>query len=134
MIRKTYYKLKKILSPPNTKHDATGERVDIIYSDEIEFETLDIYQKSHYRRYEFAVDYIKDGLICGDFACGTGYGTVMLAVKAQKVIGADINKEVIAAIRKRYTKIKLINSAYAAQEIISRTKLYCSPVFLNPLN
>ena len=66
---------------------------------------MDIYQKSHFRRYEFAKDYIKDGLVCGDFACGTGYGSVMLAVKAQKVIGADINEEVITTIRKRYAEI-----------------------------
>lgn len=108
MIRRAYHKLKKILNPPIIRHDSTGERVDIIYSHEIEFETLDIYQKSHYRRYEFAVDMIDSNDICGDFACGTGYGTVMLSKKSSQVIGADINVEVITSVKKRYTKFKNI--------------------------
>jgi 2-polyprenyl-3-methyl-5-hydroxy-6-metoxy-1,4-benzoquinol methylase len=82
-----------------------GERVDILYNPQISFDKLDIYQKSHYKRYEFAKKIISEGAVCGDFACGTGYGSVMLAEKASQVIGADINEEVVSAIQKRYSEI-----------------------------
>lgn len=82
-----------------------GERVDLIYNNSIDFSKLDIYQKSHYERYEFVKKIIKQGDICGDFACGTGYGSVMLSEKASLVIGGDINKRVVNKIKKRYSKI-----------------------------
>jgi glycosyltransferase involved in cell wall biosynthesis/cephalosporin hydroxylase/tetratricopeptide (TPR) repeat protein/cyclopropane fatty-acyl-phospholipid synthase-like methyltransferase len=88
--------------------DGDGERVDILYSGNIAFNQLDMYQKSHYRRYEFAKDLLQPGSCCGDFACGTGYGSVMLAEKAAKVIGADINSKVIEAIQQRYQTIRQV--------------------------
>lgn len=86
--------------------DGNGERVDIIYKLNPEFEKFDIYQKSHYKRYEFATNIITPGSVCGDFACGTGYGSVMLAQKAQYVIGADINAEMIKEIKTRYENVQ----------------------------
>jgi cyclopropane fatty-acyl-phospholipid synthase-like methyltransferase len=95
-----------MLTPRLPRFDSTGERVDILYNKKIDFETLDMFQKSHYKRYEYALEIIKTNDVCGDFACGTGYGSVMLSKKAKKVIGADINGEVIAAIQKRYRNVK----------------------------
>jgi 2-polyprenyl-3-methyl-5-hydroxy-6-metoxy-1,4-benzoquinol methylase len=94
-----------MLAPNFQRYDSTGERVDIWYKNRVDFDMLDIYQKSHYRRYEYALTVIKSNELCGDFACGTGYGSVMLAKKAQKVVGADINNEVITAIKERYKKV-----------------------------
>ena len=74
-----------------------GERVDIEWASEISFDRFDIYQRSHFRRYEFAQSTLY-GDRCGDFACGTGYGTGMLAEKFNTVIGADLNAEVVAEI------------------------------------
>lgn len=79
-----------------------GERVDITHNDKIDFSILDLYQKNHYKRYEFAVTQINNNSICGDFACGSGYGTVMLAEKSAYAIGWDIDLNVIEAIKKRY--------------------------------
>jgi len=95
-----------MLIRPAIGFDTTGERVDIKYSDEVDFETLDMFQKSHYKRYEFALERINKNDVCGDLACGTGYGSAMLAKKAWQVIGVDLNKKVIQAISKRYKKIK----------------------------
>ncbi len=81
-----------------------GERVDITYKPNIDFSKLDMYQKSHFRRYQFATDLISIGDICGDFACGTGYGSAMLVTKASKVIGMDLNSHVITEIIERYKK------------------------------
>jgi 2-polyprenyl-3-methyl-5-hydroxy-6-metoxy-1,4-benzoquinol methylase len=81
-----------------------GERVDIQLQRVFNFDKLDIYQKNHYKRYEFAKDIINSGDVCGDFACGTGYGSVMISDKANNVIGADLDSEVITAIRERYKK------------------------------
>lgn len=79
-----------------------GERVDFIYDGQFDYSKLDMYQKNHYRRYEFAMKTISPGEICGDFACGSGYGSVMLSSVAAKVVGADLNKKVISEIKKRY--------------------------------
>jgi len=89
-----------------------GERVDFTYDNQFDYSRLDIYQKNHYRRYEFAMKTISHGEICGDFACGTGYGSVMLSSVAEKVVGADLNKKVISEIKKRYnnnSKVEFIN-------------------------
>lgn len=90
-----------------------GERVDFIYDASFDYTRLDMYQKNHYRRYEFAANIISDGEICGDFACGSGYGSVMLSKKATRVVGADLNKKVISKIKRRYkgnTRVEFINN------------------------
>ena len=79
-----------------------GERVDIQQSDTLNYNDLDLYQKNHYKRYEYAKQYITAGSDVGDFACGTGYGSVLLATKASSVIGVDLDKDVIQAITERY--------------------------------
>lgn len=92
-----------------TSLSSNGERVDLVYSDDIAFDKLDIYQKSHYKRYEFAQTLLSQKDVCGDFACGTGYGTVMLSKKSLKVLGGDINGHVIKKIKKRYKKFDNVN-------------------------
>ena len=79
-----------------------GERVDIQLNKPVNFNRLDIYQKNHWKRYEFAKTIIKENGTCGDFACGTGYGSILMAGKAGYVIGADINSTVINKIKERY--------------------------------
>lgn len=86
--------------------DDKGVRVDLVYKERINTEKLDMYQKSHYARYEFAEKQILKNSVCGDFACGTGYGTAMIAKKAKKVIGVDKNARVITEIKKRYKWVK----------------------------
>lgn len=89
-----------------------GERVDIQLLTAFDYDNLDKYQKNHFRRYEFAKDIVTAGDICGDFACGTGYGSVLISDKADKVIGADLDGKVIAAIKDRYkekTNITFLN-------------------------
>jgi 2-polyprenyl-3-methyl-5-hydroxy-6-metoxy-1,4-benzoquinol methylase len=81
-----------------------GERVDINYNKYQNQEKLDIYQKSHLKRYEFVKQLLNQNDIIGDFACGTGYGTSMLSERSAKVIGIDINERVIKVIKKRYRK------------------------------
>lgn len=102
--------IKKIFKRPNKQYDfnksnplgGNGERVDIQLQKAFSFEKLDMYQKNHFRRYEFAIGNITKGDICGDFACGTGYGSVMISDKAAKVIAADLDNVVITAIKERY--------------------------------
>ncbi len=85
-----------------------GERVDIQLQLPFNFDNLDIYQKNHYKRYEFAKDLIDIGDVCGDFACGTGYGAVLISDKASQVIGADLDSVVISTIKERYLHKKNI--------------------------
>lgn len=79
-----------------------GERVDFIYSKTLHVDKLDMYQLNHFRRYEFALTHVLEGDVCGDFACGTGYGSIMLSERACKVVGADVNSKVISEIKGRY--------------------------------
>ncbi len=83
-----------------------GERVDITFNPKVnlDFDVLDMYQRCHYRRYQFAIEQITTGSICGDFACGTGYGSVMLGTKASQVVGMDLNDHVVRQIAERYKK------------------------------
>jgi len=81
-----------------------GERVDIIYKEPVRFDGLDMYQKSHFRRYQFACGLLRPDMAAGDLACGTGYGTAMLASVARLARGYDISP-VIEVVRARYAAI-----------------------------
>lgn len=80
-----------------------GERVDIsVVNGQIDTHGLDMYQTSHVYRYRYALEHIAEGATIGDFACGTGYGSILLSQKAKNVIGIDINSRVVTRIQKRY--------------------------------
>jgi 2-polyprenyl-3-methyl-5-hydroxy-6-metoxy-1,4-benzoquinol methylase len=117
VIKKILNKVKKIFATKEEIYDfnksnplgGNGERVDIQLSDKLNFDKLDVYQKNHLKRYEFAKQFIEKDEVCGDFACGTGYGSVLIASKAKEVIGADINAEVVQKISLRYEEIKNVS-------------------------
>jgi len=87
---------------------SNGERVDIVFSTKINFDRLDMYQKSHLRRYQFASSLLVSDTIVGDIACGTGYGTVMMGATARSVNGYDISP-IIDVVRKRYAAIRNVS-------------------------
>lgn len=85
-----------------------GERVDIDLSPKArrrDFESFDIYEKSHFKRYEFALSLLPPDALVGDFACGTAYGTVMLSGRARHAYGCDLNSRVIKMMKKRYREV-----------------------------
>ena len=96
-------KVKRIVSYV-LRNDITnrGERVDIDYRKSINFDRLDTYQKSHFKRYEYVLNMINPGMLIGDFACGTGYGTAMMAQVGKKIYGCDIDNKTITIVKKRY--------------------------------
>jgi 2-polyprenyl-3-methyl-5-hydroxy-6-metoxy-1,4-benzoquinol methylase len=98
-LNKAHQRVKNIGSLGND-----GERLDMKFEEGVDFNGLDIYEKSHLRRYEYALKIIVEGACVGDFACGTGYGTVLLSKKASKVFGVDLSAKTIDAIRNRYKK------------------------------
>lgn len=85
-----------------------GERMDINFYN-MDYNAFDMYQKSHYKRYELAFDLIEKGDVVADMACGSGYGTVMLSRRAKEVSGFDISSEVIDEISTRYINEKKAN-------------------------
>lgn len=85
--------------------EGKGERVDISYQGTLDYDALDVYQKSHVKRYEFARRYMEPGKEVADLACGTGYGSVMLSEKSRWVTGVDMDAGVIRQVKKRYERI-----------------------------
>lgn len=53
-------------------------------------------------RYHFAADYVKGKCVL-DMACGTGYGTQLLAeAGCSRVIGIDLDEKTITQVRQKY--------------------------------
>jgi 2-polyprenyl-3-methyl-5-hydroxy-6-metoxy-1,4-benzoquinol methylase len=79
-----------------------GERVDIDLTRPLRERTLDVYQLSHLRRYQFAASRIEVRGSVADLACGTGYGSVLLAEPSMHVLGADRDSRAVGAAAARY--------------------------------
>jgi len=110
-------RLFKKKSNPNESYDFDknnplgdgGERVDFTYTSLLDISKLDMYQQNHIQRYLFAEKIISNNLVCGDFACGTGYGSAILSKKSKSVLGIDLNSKVINEIKKRYQHISNVS-------------------------
>jgi 2-polyprenyl-3-methyl-5-hydroxy-6-metoxy-1,4-benzoquinol methylase len=62
--------------------------------------------EEHQARYNYAADFVKGQAVL-DIACGTGYGTNLLAEKANRVIGADVSLESINYATDHYQRSNL---------------------------
>lgn len=70
--------------------------------------SLDEVIQLHLARYQFVADFVQEKTVL-DIACGTGYGSELLAQhKAKKVIGVDLSKETILENQKKYVRDNLI--------------------------
>lgn len=78
-----------------------GERMDINFYN-MNYDSFDMYQKSHYKRYELATKIVEKDDVVGDMACGSGYGSLMLSKNCKEVFGYDIDKMTIEEIQQRY--------------------------------
>lgn len=79
---------------------------DNLYNDErlIDVPKIDSQiENEHRHRYKIAADYVKGKYVL-DAACGSGYGTEILAEVAQAVIGIDYSAEVIEYCRSKNEK------------------------------
>lgn len=85
-----------------------GERMDINYYN-MNYEYFDMYQKSHFKRYEFVKQFLNSNDEVGDFACGSGYGTLMMSEIAKSVLGHDICKTTIDEINERYNGVSNVS-------------------------
>jgi ubiquinone/menaquinone biosynthesis C-methylase UbiE len=69
----------------------------------------DLYQVEHIQRYERALDYCQGKRVL-DVACGTAYGSTILAQSgAAHVVGVDISLEALASNGKRQDRLALTN-------------------------
>jgi SAM-dependent methyltransferase len=94
--------------------DGGGERVDIFDPQGANGETaLDMYQLSHLRRYQYACDQIIRNGITADLACGTGYGSALLARFSAEVYAFDLDRRTIAAATTRYRDVTNLHFAVA---------------------
>ncbi len=110
---KNFVLTKTPFCSPEANLDGNGERVDIFYKEDVKFDELGTTQKSHYKRYEYAKSIISPGKTVGDFACGTGYGSIMLSEKSDRVIGVDIDEKVIEQVKVRYKNRKNVEFVHA---------------------
>jgi len=77
---------------------STGERLDFYDFSDVTIE--------HLHRYAIASDFVVDKIVL-DIASGDGYGTNILAERALKVIGVDIDLESVKDANKKYSKSNL---------------------------
>ena len=66
------------------------------------YNNFDVYQKSHYKRYEFVKNFLETKDSVGDFACGSGYGSMMMSELCDNILGVDICENTINEITNRY--------------------------------
>ncbi len=104
VLKKLHELIKNIGSLGNN-----GERLDFVYRENLDFNNLDVYEKSHLKRYQFASELLEGSEVVGDMACGTGYGSIILSKRSKKVLGFDISKETIKKITKRYKGFPKVN-------------------------
>lgn len=106
---------KNVLSQNQTNSQEQSDRFDLrgkdfrwgiwermipeeVGNDAASLEILEI----HMKRYQTAANYVKDKQVL-DIACGTGYGTQMLAQAGAKlVVGVDVSPETVAYAQERY--------------------------------
>lgn len=60
--------------------------------------------KDHFDRYEFAKKYLKPDFVVLDAACGTGYGSEILARSVKKVVGLEISDHALDWGRKHHQR------------------------------
>lgn len=58
-------------------------------------------------RYRFCLNYIKEGDVCLDAACGSGYGSKIISQKAQRVIGMEISEHALEYAKAHYQNGKI---------------------------
>ena len=58
-------------------------------------DTLDENELKHFSRYNFALQFIETGYTVLDCACGTGYGSALLATRASNIYSIDSSDEAI---------------------------------------
>jgi ubiquinone/menaquinone biosynthesis C-methylase UbiE len=79
------------------KEFLSGER---LYIGKTEFDPVGV--ADHLERYEFTKDHLKPGARVLDAACGTGYGTEILAKVAGHVVGLEFNEHALAWAKEHY--------------------------------
>ncbi len=113
--QKLYQTAKRLI--PSMGLEDGGERVDIVYSKNPDVASMNMYEQSHFHRYWYAQSIIQPHQVVGDFACGTGYGSVMLAETALTVVGADLDQRTIKKIQKRYHYVQ--NTEFACANLLN---------------
>ncbi len=94
-----------MLSEQDLKEFSSGERLYFPY-EKIKEDPLGA-TKEHLDRYQFALGFLKGGEVVLDAACGSGYGSQILAKKAKKVFGVDASDHAVAFAQKTYTENNL---------------------------
>jgi 2-polyprenyl-3-methyl-5-hydroxy-6-metoxy-1,4-benzoquinol methylase len=73
--------------------------------------------QEHVQRYFFALGYLKPESRVLDCACGTGYGSKILAGKAREVTGMDISPTAVAYCKKNYAAPNLAFKQGSAEKL-----------------
>jgi len=66
-------------------------------------------RSDHVERYHFACQFVKEGAVVLDIACGVGYGSSLLAYETpcSRVIGVDIDEEAVYFAKKHFSHKKV---------------------------
>jgi protein-L-isoaspartate O-methyltransferase len=64
--------------------------------------TIEDIRRDHVARYDFAASLLPKGSTVADYACGIGYGSLILASAGHTVTGFDVDEETLEYARKNY--------------------------------
>lgn len=99
-----------------------GERIEIRY-ESMNWDHFNVYQKSHFKRYEFAKSLVSPTDVVADMACGSGYGSCILSEAANSVDGYDLDPFVVQTISDRYkanSKVNFTNLNLLELEVVGK--------------
>lgn len=81
-----------------------------------EYKENSVMELEHFHRYLYASKFCKNKTVL-DIACGAGYGTNMISTTAAKVIGADIDNEVVKYCQNKYKNANIEFRTLSIDEI-----------------
>jgi len=85
--------------------------------------TLDCIRRDHLARYQWAAKVLPPASRVADLACGTGYGSFILAKAGHTVIAVDAEPEAIAYAQEHYAHRNIRHSCARAEDLDLSEKL-----------
>lgn len=82
----------------------------------------------HFHRYVFANRLVQPTQTVLDLGCGVGYGSLLIASRAKKVIALDVDRDSISLLKELASKVGAVNLQAVCGDVLDIAKLVSEPV------